>query len=286
MMHYFSLVFLSISLLASALNATTLQSFKGCLLVDAAWADGDSFPVRFPDGSEHTVRLYGADCLEANINDSTDARRLRAQRRYFGISDYGDSPRASIELAKSLGGEAKTKVRRLLEKPFTVHTTFADGGGSDHYKRVYAFVETAEGEDLATLVVQRGLARAFGLYRSTPQNLHRDEYRERLKDAELVAARKGLGAWAHTDWEELQEERQAERREEAEDAIAMGRAPPSEPLSINQALAEDLARIPGIGNVLAQRIIEARPFKTVDELKRVSGIGPATLEEIREFVIP
>jgi len=116
--------------------------------------------------------------------------------------------------------------------------------------------------------------------------LHRDEYRERLKDAELVAARKGLGAWAHTDWEELQEERQAERREEAEDAIAMGRAPPSEPLSINQALAEDLARIPGIGNVLAQRIIEARPFKTVDELKRVSGIGPATLEEIREFVIP
>jgi competence ComEA-like helix-hairpin-helix protein len=286
MMYYFFLIFVSMSLLTGALNATELQSFKGCKLVDAAWADGDSFPVRFPDGSEHTIRLYGADCLEANVNDTTDARRLRAQRRYFGISDYGDSPRSSIELAKSVGVEAKTQVRQILEQPFTVHTAFADGGGSGHYKRFYAFVATATGEDLATLLVERGLARAFGLYRSTAQNLQRDEYRERLKDAELVAARNGLGAWAHTNWEELPEERRAERREEAEDAIAMGRAPPSEPLSINRASAEALARIPGIGNVLAQRIIEARPFATVDELKRVSGIGPATLEEIREFVIP
>jgi endonuclease YncB( thermonuclease family) len=158
MMYYFFLIFVSMSLLTGALNATELQSFKGCKLVDAAWADGDSFPVRFPDGSEHTIRLYGADCLEANVNDTTDARRLRAQRRYFGISDYGDSPRSSIELAKSVGVEAKTQVRQILEQPFTVHTAFADGGGSGHYKRFYAFVATATGEDLATLLVERGLA--------------------------------------------------------------------------------------------------------------------------------
>ena len=273
-------------LAAAVLDAAEQQTFEDCQLIEAPWADGDSFPVRFPDGSEHSVRLYGADCLEAHVNDTTDARRLRAQRRYFGISEYGDSSRDSIELAKSLGAEAATEVRSLLEKPFTVHTAFADGGGSAQYKRVYAFVETADGADLATLLVRRGLARAFGLDRSTPDGLHRDEYRERLKDAELVAARKGLGAWARTDWEELPEERQAERREEAEDAIAMGRAPPSEPLSINRAPPEALARIPGIGDVLARRIIEARPFETVDELPRVSGIGPATLEAIREFVIP
>lgn len=273
-------------LIVAALAAAEMRTFEDCRMIEASWADGDSFPVRFPDGSEQNVRLYGADCLEAHINDSTDARRLRAQRRYFGISEYGDSPRASIELAQSLGAEATTEVHRLLEKPFTVHTAFADGGGSAQYKRVYAFVETSGEADLATLLVRRGLARAFGLYRSTPDGLHRDEYREQLKDAELVAARKGLGAWAHTDWEELPKERQAERREKAEDAIAMGRAPPSEPLSINRAPAEALARIPGIGDVLARRIIDARPFETTDELTRVSGIGPATLEAIREFVIP
>lgn len=274
------------SLLSTRLNAAELQTFRDCQLVEAPWADGDSFPVRFADGAVHTVRLYGADCLEAHINDSTDARRLRAQRRYFGISDYGASPRASIELAKSLGAAATTEVQHLLEKPFTVHTAFADGRGSAQYQRVYAFVETADGTDLATLLVRRGLARAFGLYRSTPDGLHRKEYEERLKDAELVAARGGLGAWAHTNWEELPDERQAERREEAEDAIAMGRTLPTEPLSINRASAEELARIPGIGDVLAQRIIAARPFETTEELKRVAGIGPTTLREILEFVIP
>ena len=275
-----------VTLVVGALSAAELRSFEGCRLVEAPWADGDSFPVRFPDGSEHTVRLYGADCLEANVNDSTDARRLRAQRRYFGISDYGDSARASIELAKSFGSKATDEVRELLENPFTVHTAFADAGGSGQYERVYAFVQTADGEDLATLLVRRGLARAYGIARSTAQGVHRDEYRERLEDAELVAARKGLGAWARTDWEALPEERLIERREESETAIATGRAPPSESLSINEASAEDLARIPGIGEVKARRIIDARPFETTDGLRRVSGIGPATMEDIREFVKP
>ncbi len=280
------LIFLLAFLLIAKMATAELQTFRGCQFVAAPWADGDSFLVRFPDGTERTVRIYGADCLEDKVNNPTDARRLRAQRRYFGISNYGDSPRDSIELALELGAKATTEVQRLLAEPFTVHTAFADGGGSSRYQRIYAFVETAEGDDLATLLVRRGLARAHGLYRSTPDGSHRDEYRQSLHDAELVAARQGLGAWAYTDWDELPKERQAERREEEEEAIAMGRAMPTEPLSINSATAEDLTRVPGIGDVLAQRIIAARPFEDVDDLKRVRGIGPATLEAIREFLVP
>ncbi len=280
------IVFLFSSLCATILAAGELQTFEGCQRIEASWSDGDSFPVRFPDGTVQTVRLYGADCLEAHINDTTAARRLRAQRRYFGISNYGHSASDSIELAKSLGAAATSEVRQLLAQAFTVHTAFADGGGSSEYQRVYAFVETAAGKDLATELVERGLARAFGVYRSTPYGLQHDEYREQLKDSELVAARRGLGAWAHTNWEELPKERQAERREEAEDRMAMGRLLPSQPVSINQASVEELTRIPGIGHVLAQRIIDARPFGTVEDLQRVSGIGPATLKAIREFVIP
>jgi len=49
--------------------ATGLTTLTGCVMVATDWADGDSFCVRFPDGREQTVRLYGADCLEWHVND-------------------------------------------------------------------------------------------------------------------------------------------------------------------------------------------------------------------------
>lgn len=60
------------------------------------------------------------------------------------------------------------------------------------------------------------------------------------------------------------------------------------PIDINRADAAELQRLPGIGPVLAQRILDERnhrPFQTVDELIRVAGIGPKTLEKIRPYVM-
>ena len=53
---------------------------------------------------------------------------------------------------------------------------------------------------------------------------------------------------------------------------------------INTASREDLVSIDGIGTVLATRIIDRRPYKTVDDLLRVKGIGPATLKKIRPYI--
>jgi endonuclease YncB( thermonuclease family) len=264
--------------------AEELETFHGVELVPADWADGDSFLVRLPDGEEHTIRLYGADCMEWHVTDSTDARRLRAQRRYFGISDYGHSPLTSIELAKAKGAEAARLVRELLAAPFTVHTSFADGGGDGRYKRIYAFITTADGLDLAEVLVEQGLARAFGVYRSTPDGQSRDDYRDALKDAELVAARKGRGIWAYTDWDAVADERSAQRREEAEHRLATGTAPPARAMDLNSAARDELMRIPGIGEHYANAIIEHRPYRSVDELLRVNGIGRKRLEAIREWV--
>jgi competence protein ComEA len=54
---------------------------------------------------------------------------------------------------------------------------------------------------------------------------------------------------------------------------------------LNAARPPDLEALPGIGPVLAARIVAERgrggPFATVDELRRVRGIGPKTLERIR-----
>lgn len=57
------------------------------------------------------------------------------------------------------------------------------------------------------------------------------------------------------------------------------------PMDINRASAGDLELLPRIGPTLAQRIIEERarggPFGSVDDLRRVRGIGPRTVELLR-----
>ena len=60
---------------------------------------------------------------------------------------------------------------------------------------------------------------------------------------------------------------------------------PKGPLDLNTATAEQLDTLPGIGPVLSARIIAWReahgPFQLVDDLKKVSGIGPKILEGLR-----
>jgi competence protein ComEA len=56
------------------------------------------------------------------------------------------------------------------------------------------------------------------------------------------------------------------------------------PINLNTASAEDLAELPDIGPKLAAAIIAGRPYKTVDEVTNVKGIGPKTLAKIRDKV--
>lgn len=59
-------------------------------------------------------------------------------------------------------------------------------------------------------------------------------------------------------------------------------------LNINTATAAELDTLPGIGPVLAQRIVTYRgeygTFQSVEALANVSGIGPALLEQIRPLI--
>jgi len=272
---------------AMAAPANELVAIEGCTLVSAEWADGDSFRVRTPQGEEHTVRLYGVDCLEHHVTDETAARRLRSQRRYFGIAEAGTDTAASIEFAKRLASEATAATRHALAHPFTVHTSYADGRGDARFKRIYVFVTDGQGRDLAEVLVSQGLARAYGVVRGTPAGDSGDEYRERLGDLELQAASRRLGVWAHTDWDKLPAERRIERMEERELRGAIDGTTPLPAgfvLDPNTAARDELMRLPGVGETLADRIIERRPYQRLVDLLEVDGIGPATFRELKPML--
>lgn len=61
------------------------------------------------------------------------------------------------------------------------------------------------------------------------------------------------------------------------------------PIDINRADKEDLIALPGIGEVLAQRILlyreENGDFSAVEELLNVNGIGKKRFEEILDLII-
>jgi competence protein ComEA len=66
-----------------------------------------------------------------------------------------------------------------------------------------------------------------------------------------------------------------------------GAAAPSGKLNLNDATAAELDALPGVGPVLAQRIVDHRdqgPFTSVDQLDDVPGIGPARAAELAELV--
>jgi comEA protein len=64
---------------------------------------------------------------------------------------------------------------------------------------------------------------------------------------------------------------------------------PGRVIDPNRSSQEDLETLPGIGPVLAKRIIDYRrahgPYKKIADLRKVSGIGPKKLEKIKPYVI-
>jgi competence ComEA-like helix-hairpin-helix protein len=64
--------------------------------------------------------------------------------------------------------------------------------------------------------------------------------------------------------------------------------PPLHPINLNTASSTQLQEVPGIGPATADKILKMRksygPFKSVDDLRAIKGIGPKRLEKMRKYL--
>ena len=157
------------------------ERFDGCVLEPDEWTDGDSFRVRLPGGRLETFRLYFVDTTESRSR----GKRSDEQAAYFGLTRPG---------AVKLGEEAKAFTTAAPKRPFTIQTRWRPVFGSPRY---YAFVFTADGSDLAELLVKNGLARIYGTRTPLPDGRNSRTYLATLADLEQQAKSAGLGGWRH-----------------------------------------------------------------------------------------
>jgi len=263
--------------------------------------DGDSFHVSV-EAHEYIFRLYFVDAPESSAEFRD---RVEEQATYFGVT---------VDQVLQVGELAKQFTREKLADSFLVRTFWEDAGGRSRMQRFYAFVQTRTG-DLGEQLVENGLARAHPAT-AKPEGLTSAaaEWKNLIK-LEHKAKRERVGGWAAN--EELMTVRAHQPESEkgidpfdkffhpagempvqaaAKPAATPGATPlPSEEttpsgfpaqtkLDVNTASLTELENVPGIGPSIAERIIEARPFKSADDLQRVKGIGAGKrYEKIRPF---
>jgi DNA uptake protein ComE-like DNA-binding protein len=278
---------------------------KDCRLIPNPANDGDSFHVSV-GAKEYLFRLYLVDAPET---DARNPGRLIEQGKYFGIT---------VPQAIEVGQAAKEFTQEKLSQPFTVFTHMSDAMGQSRMERFYSFVQTKDG-DLGELLVRNGLARNYG-FKATPPALSSSRIElEKLQQFENQARQEKVGAWgisagrlnAHaqtpSSFSSFVPEDKTPSRSVPADSSAVGspipppvassaRVNPVETnkthakektplgrIDINTATEKELTTVPGIGHVMAARIIAARPFRSADDLKRVSGIGDKKYAQVRPY---
>jgi DNA uptake protein ComE-like DNA-binding protein len=278
---------------------------KDCRLIPNPANDGDSFHVSAGE-REYLFRLYLVDAPET---DEMTPRRLVEQAKYFGIT---------VPQAIEVGRAAKDFTQEKLSQPFTVFTHMSDAMGQSRLERFYAFVQTKDG-DLGEQLVRNGLARSYG-FKAAPPGLKSSRIElEKLQQFENEAKQEKLGAWgvnvgrtnvhaqAPTNFSSFVPEGKGQTRSMRANAPAViSSAPQPNPpimrsspvetnkshakekiplgkIDINTATEKELTTVPGIGHVIAARIISARPFRSADDLKRVSGVGEKKYVQVRPY---
>jgi competence protein ComEA len=240
------------------------EILEGCRLATNAPLDGDSFHVLHA-GREYIFRLYFVDTPEI---DPKYEDRAQDQAAYFGIS--------TNEIPSAGRRAAEFTRKALAGQKFRVDTRWQNAMGMSRLPRFYGVV-LVDGNNLAEELVANGLARIYGLRANWPEGQRSATLINRLKNRELAAREQKRGIW----------DEQAFPRSDAAPGRPAGPkpAPVDKTLvDLNGATLEELQKLPGIKRLLAERIISQRPYRKVDDLAKVRGIGPKSMERLRPLV--
>lgn len=159
------------------------EELPGCTLVEDRANDGDSFRARHQE-KDYILRLYFVDCPE-KYRHQYNGGRIADQSRYFdGLTEAE---------TVGIGEDARDfAMERLRRGPFTVLTRWEPVFDS---QRFYAFVMVGQGEDLAELLVARGLARIHTKGENRPGGMAAKTEKQRLLGLERKAKASKAGAW-------------------------------------------------------------------------------------------
>jgi endonuclease YncB( thermonuclease family) len=295
-------LFLFGSHLTSARAREPWVTFQNCRYLVKRANDGDSFHVSV-NGKEYIFRLYYVDAPET---DTEFRDRVEEQARYFGITV--DQAVEVGQLAKTFTRErlshpfvvrtclANAMGRSRLPRFYALVQTDTGDLGEQLVENGLARIH-GEG------------ARPVGLPSAASERakLKRLELNARLEKVGAWGAKVGrmtaraqkpesakgvdpFDVFFHPEKVAAGSVASASTRSPHGQALAsppaqVGNQPvPTNPasavtpedqskLDVNTASSAELENIPGIGPVLAQRIIAARPFKSADDLQNVKGIG-------------
>jgi endonuclease YncB( thermonuclease family) len=173
---------------AWAQSASGWEKLESCQYIAGPHSDGDSVETLY-QGKKYVFRVYFVDCIEKN----PDSRERRAeQARSFGITGPDQETQAL-----RLGRQAATQTRLWLERPFTVYTRWEKVSPGTTNPAFRAFIETADGKDLAGLLVDEGLAiiRRGRSISDHPLGHGGQGIRQDLVRQESQARQQGKGAW-------------------------------------------------------------------------------------------
>lgn len=259
------------------------EKLEGCRLIDSFLNDGDSFLVEH-NGEEFVVRLYFVDAPEVSMSYP---QRVKQQAEYFGLSN---------QETLDLGREATAFTKDFLRGTFTVYTARQEGGGRGI--RYLSLIEKS-GDDLGEALVSNGLVRVYGYAPETPPpgRSSAEKTKDKLRRLEQKAKRDQVGAWGDKQLAKGSNTSGGFFIDEPEKPSAPLEKPKSRDLSpsafgatvgggldINRATAAELQSITGIGPVLSERIIEGRPYESVEALASIRGISANSVERFRPYL--
>jgi endonuclease YncB( thermonuclease family) len=243
-----------------------LEVLNRCRLVTNSVVDGDSFRVVCKN-REYGVRLYFVDAPET---DPTLEERIEDQAAYFGITT-ANIPRAGEQAARFTR-------EKLFGREFTLQTRWQNALGRGNVARFYCEV-LVDGKNLGEELVTQGWGRITGQKAVRPDGTRAATVINHLKNLELTAREQRRGVWNQALFP-----RDTNAPFALQPKPALSPITPDNPLDLNTATYDDLQRLPGIGAVVAQRIIAHRPYKQIGDLDNVPGIGEKILAALRPLV--